>query len=46
MSGFEQNIEDGSQQGVCFSRHFLFGGGMSGKSKKESFVIIITPLSR
>ncbi|WP_100141777.1 PilN family type IVB pilus formation outer membrane protein [Candidatus Hamiltonella defensa] len=46
MSGFEQNIQDGSQQGVGSSRHFLFGGGMSGKSKKESFVITITPLLR
>ncbi|ASX26911.1 type 4b pilus protein PilO2 [Candidatus Williamhamiltonella defendens] len=27
-------------------RHFLFGGGRSGKSKKESFVITITPLLR
>ncbi len=46
MSGFEQNIQDGSQQGVGSSRYFLFGGGRSGKSKKESFVITITPLLR
>lgn len=46
MSGFEQNIQEGSQQGVGSPGNFLFGGGMSGKSKKESFVITITPLLR
>ncbi|WP_339057660.1 PilN family type IVB pilus formation outer membrane protein [Candidatus Regiella endosymbiont of Tuberolachnus salignus] len=46
MSGFEQNVQDGSKQGVGSLGNFLFGGGMSGKSKKESFVITITPLLR
>lgn len=46
MSGFEQNIQEGRQQGVGSPRPFLFGGGMSGKTKKESFVITITPLLR
>ncbi|WP_176488755.1 hypothetical protein [Candidatus Regiella insecticola] len=45
-SGFEKKIQDGSKQGVGSSDNFLFGGGMSGKSKKESFVITITPLLR
>jgi len=46
MSGFEQNVQDGSQQGVGSPGNFLFGGGMAGKNKKESFVITITPLLR
>ncbi|MGJ0637184.1 PilN family type IVB pilus formation outer membrane protein [Xenorhabdus bovienii] len=43
MSGFEQIVQDGSKQGVGSPNNILLGGGMSGSSKKESFVITITP---
>ncbi|TNV16098.1 PilN family type IVB pilus formation outer membrane protein [Buttiauxella sp. B2] len=43
LSGFEQNTDDVTKQGVGSPNNIFFGGGMKGKKVKQSFVITVTP---
>lgn len=46
MSGFEQNIDNSSRQGVGSPNNILFGGALSGAKTKQTFVITVTPYVR
>lgn len=44
ISGFDQDVKNGTKQGVGDPNNILFGGGLSGAHKKQTFVITITPI--
>jgi type IVB pilus formation R64 PilN family outer membrane protein len=44
LSGFEQDQKGGSQSGLGKSSHFLLGGGLSGKNRRTTLVITVTPV--
>lgn len=46
MSGFEQNTDNSTRQGVGSPNNILFGGALSGAKTKQSFVITVTPYVR
>ncbi|SAE41141.1 type IV pilus formation outer membrane protein [Enterobacter hormaechei] len=46
MSGFEQNVDNSSRQGLGSPNNILFGGSLSGSKTKQSFVITVTPYVR
>ncbi|NPE55924.1 PilN family type IVB pilus formation outer membrane protein [Dickeya dadantii] len=43
ISGFDQEENSGTKQGVGDPNNVVFGGGMTGSNKKKTFVITITP---
>lgn len=43
LSGFEQEKNNTSRQGMGYARNFLTGGGLSSESSREIIVILITP---
>lgn len=44
LSGFEQNEKGGNRSGLGKPSNFLFGGGLSGKNKRTTLVITVTPV--
>lgn len=44
LSGFEQDQKGGSQSGVGKPSNFLLGGGLSGKNRRTTLVITVTPV--
>lgn len=44
LSGFEQDKKSGSQSGLGKPSNFLLGGGLSGKNRRTTLVITVTPV--
>lgn len=44
LSGFEQDEKSGNKSGLGKPSNFLFGGGLSGKNKRTTLVITVTPV--